>query len=162
MDIYTVIKQDHDEARGVMEKIMRARSPERREALVAELRHAILMHAETEEATWYAALRQFPEMEDKMAHAREEHDVVEELLDSIVRLAGDQDKFLIEFGEIKMGLEHHMHEEENELFPKSRELISPRQARELGEQMRALEDDYVDRNMLAISAINYLNRAAYN
>ena len=154
MNIYHLIKKDHDEAKDLMARIMRASAPEKRQALLDELKQLVLVHAKTEEATWYAALSEFPEFAEKINHTKEEHDTIEDLFSEVAGLSADQDRFLVLFGEIKMGLEHHFHEEEDEMFPKSQELISDDRADELGREMKELKDDYIDMSLGAQKTLN--------
>lgn len=144
MDIYSLIKKDHDDTKALMERIMSSRSSDERLELLNELKQLVLLHAKTEEATWYSALAEFPQLAHKIEHTKEEHDTIEDLFAEVAEVSAQDDKFLIMFGEIKMGLEHHFHEEEDDMFPKSKELISEDQALELGREMKELKDEYVD------------------
>lgn len=140
MDIHAVIKTDHDEARELMEKIVRARADHRREEMALELKEMILLHAKSEEATYYNALIE-KGMEQKMSHAKEEHETVEKLFAELESINPASDRWLIVFGEIKQGLEHHMEEEEGDIFKKSQELISAEEGEQLGAEMLELKEE---------------------
>jgi hemerythrin superfamily protein len=152
MDIYNVIQKDHEEAKGIMQKIMSARSETTRKRLLDELMVAIEVHAKTEEQTFYEALRQHEETREKAEHGKEEHETVEQLFAQIAKVKPENDKWLILFGEIKMALEHHMKEEEEEMFEKARKVLASSEAKELGKQMENLKEETRQEVMKMVAA----------
>ena len=161
MDIYAVIQQDHEGIRATMAKTLRARSPERRDALVAELRQAVALHVQTEAATWHQALLAFPDLKAQITETREAYDAAQGMIDTLARLTAEPMPFLSLFDEVQDALEHLMREEEEKVFPLSRHYLSNAQAEMLGERMRLLEDDYVDGRLLAAGVGRHLSGSAY-
>lgn len=140
MDIFSYLKKDHQEIKGLLEKATNARSPEKRSELLRKLKEAVLLHAKTEEATFYAALYKRG-MDRKMDHAKKEHKEVEDLFLRMSRTAKDSDKLLILLGEVKMGLEHHIEEEETEIFEKARSLLDSTESQLLAEKMQEMKEE---------------------
>lgn len=140
MDIHAVIKTDHDEAKELMQKIVRARADHRRQEMAEQLKEMILLHARSEEQAYYVPLEE-KGMSKKMEHARHEHETVEKLFAELESISPESDKWLIVFGEIKQGLEHHMEEEEGDIFKKADELLSEEEKQELGSKMLQLKEE---------------------
>ena len=147
MDIHAFIKQQHDEARELMQQITDTSDSELRAELLDELKKSILLHARTEEATYYEAMKEFKELKEKAHHSQEEHETVEDIFAQLDKVRSDNDQFLILFGEVKMGLAHHMHEEEDELFPKTKRLFGKQRSNELGDEMQELQGEYLEQNL---------------
>lgn len=143
MNIYSLIKKDHDEAREIMDEIMAAKdNPDECEQLIEELKLAILSHAKSEEKVFYSALKETGEKElaEEVPHFIKEHKEVEQLFDEICEMEATDPLWWERFGEIRMGLLHHMEEEEQEVFREAKQEIESREAKELGMEMEELEE----------------------
>lgn len=143
MEIYAKLKTDHQQVKALLKDIEETteRAVKSRTALYAELKSLVLAHAEAESATFYTALesKKLPE-KVMMPEAHAEHDIVKVLfreLDSLdcgtVEWSG---KFLV----LKENLEHHIREEEAEIFKAARQVLAGDEAQLLGEEMEALEE----------------------
>lgn len=135
-DIFTVIKNDHDKAKDIMADIMVTNDIEERLDLLDELKQEILLHAKTEEATFYRRMKQEDkEMREEMDHAKKEHETVEKFFREIGRLDPELGEWFVKFGQIRQALEHHMMEEEEEIFPEARKMLDRQEALQLGQDM---------------------------
>ena len=128
MNVLNRIVEDHEHQRRLMEQIGNTTgdSPERRElfrAFSAELR----AHAAAEEHAFYAELLKETETTDQSRHSVAEHqealDIVEELEQADMSSAG----WLNRFNTLVHDNEHHMVEEEEEVFPLARKHVSDSQ-----------------------------------
>lgn len=102
------------------------------------------MHADTENATFYRALRQFYLTKENIEHAEEEHDEVKTLLSALGNHPIDSDQWMEQFGELKHAVSHHVQEEENEIFAKAKTLLSQDQANQLAAEMAALKQNQLE------------------
>ena len=141
MDIFTYIKKDHEAVSALFKKAIAAKGQQRQqyfETIAAEL----LLHAKSEEKTFYAAIKEQAkdeELQDKMPHAKEEHEEIVEWINNVSKEKTDSDQWLIAFGELKHAVEHHVKEEEEEIFPKAKKVIDKAQAVELAKKMDELK-----------------------
>lgn len=142
MNIYSVIKKDHDEARTMMEQILALPDTRVRLRIFEQLKVAILSHAKSEEKTFYQALKATgdKELTDEVPHFKEEHKEVESLFEQIEKLDSNSPLWWERFGELRQALLHHMKEEEKEVFPEAKKEIESAEASELGERMEVMED----------------------
>ncbi len=139
MDIYNVLHQDHQKVKHLMTEILATDNKKKKVILLLELSKAVLIHAKTEENVFYERLEQEPHLREQMDHAREEHKKVEDLLDKLIDMKPEDAQWINVFSEIKKGLEHHIQEEENEIFPSAKKVIDVREAEELGTEMALIE-----------------------
>ena len=153
MDIFTTIRNDHDLARQLMQRLTAARSPELRQHLCEELRQAVRVHSRAEEATFYAALRDCPAYEDGMTHSTAEHEAIDERLDEAVKAGSTSPWFLPLYGEARLLLERHMTEEEDLIFPLAKKLLTEIHAQRLGRDMRQLKDDYIEADFMSCATL---------
>lgn len=131
-DIFTRLKQDHDRHREMLERVANTSgdSAERREAFEA-LRIDVSAHANAEEQSLYAEMLGRPDLQDKGRHSVAEHKEVDEYFEDLVDKDFDSTGWLTRFKTMKERLEHHMDEEENEIFAAARKDLSAERAIEL-------------------------------
>lgn len=151
MNIYSIIKQDHDQAREIMDEIIVNPPIKKRLALFEELRVAILSHAKAEEKTFYEALKQEgdEDLKEEVPHFVKEHKEAEKLFDEIERIDPGSHLWWERFGELRKALTHHMEEEEKEVFPQAKQEIDTSEATELGQRMETLEEKQKQKLMAA-------------
>lgn len=143
MDIYNYLKKDHRLVADLMEQVCETMDQKKREQLYMQIREELTIHADTEEKTFYAAIEEKggKQLQEKEEHAEEEHDEIRKFI-SQIDAAKSKDEWLIAFGELKHAVEHHVEEEEGEIFEKARKVISDAQAVKLAEEMDALKKKY--------------------
>jgi hypothetical protein len=90
-----------------------------------------------EETVFYPALEQHEELKDMVAEALKEHQEVKTLLEEIEELGSGSHDFRGKLQEMMEGVEHHVAEEEGEMFPKVREVFDERELDELGTQLNS-------------------------
>ena len=141
MDIYSYLKKDHDKVNKLMKQITEARAAEERQELFDTMSSELLLHASTEEQTFYRALeeRGGKQLQEKADHAEQEHDEIESLIQQLRKSNPEESAWLINFGVLKHAVEHHVEEEEGEIFDKARKILSEHQAERLAEEMDALK-----------------------
>ena len=122
--IYEAIKADHDTHRDMLERIAETSgdSPERREAWDA-FYHDVKSHAAAEEETFYSKLISETWGQDAARHSVHEHQQLDDIMEELH--AGDMSSpgWLTRFKTLKHDYEHHMDEEENEVFIRAKEVI---------------------------------------
>ncbi len=95
----------------------------RRTVLLTQLKHALGKHSFQEENTVYAMMRERGLMEPAQM-LNEEHGEVKRMLFDLTEIARSDPQWIAKVRELRVLLEHHMAEEENELFPKLRSSLS--------------------------------------
>lgn len=142
MDIYTYIEQDHRRVAKLIDELLSVNLLAFQERVFHQIRLELSLHAEAEEQTFYAALHEASEranFEDRVVHAKEDHAEMRELLDFLMNEALTSPKWMEKFGELKHAIEHHVKEEETEIFSKARRILSAEQASQLAQDMERVK-----------------------
>jgi hemerythrin superfamily protein len=142
MDIYQVIKQDHDLMRSILKKVdaTEKKNIGKRDELFTPLKNELMMHQQVEEAVLYNALKDVEETRADALEAIAEHHLVNGLLEELALMPKDSDEWFAKFGVLKELVEHHMEEEEGDFFAAARKVLDRKQAAELGKQMRGKKE----------------------
>lgn len=141
-DIYEAIKTDHDDHRRVLDKLdtTQGDSAERRE-FFATLKQEVEAHAAAEEQTFYASLIAEPDGQEKARHSVSEHKEASDLIEELDEMDYSSTGWLTKFRSLKDALEHHMEEEEDEVFARARKLIPESEAQKLAGEFEARKQD---------------------
>jgi hemerythrin superfamily protein len=97
-----------------------------RSALLAKLKYALTKHSLQEENVVYPALRQ-ANLASDADHLGEEHGYVKTYLYELETLPNDSPEWLARVRDFRQMIESHMREEEDEIFPRFREMLSEEQ-----------------------------------
>ena len=128
MDLFRLIRQDHQKAKRLFERLAEtAGGTQSRPRLFAELKHELELHAEVEEKYFYPALRSHDEAKDLIEEALEEHGDMKEALVALDRGDKESDSWTDRLDELQEDVEHHVEEEEAEIFPLAQKLLDSTQ-----------------------------------
>lgn len=137
MNAFTLLKNDHKKVAGIMEKIdaTTERALKTREELFTQLKTELDIHAEIEETILYPVLEKGKETHDISLEAYEEHRLVKQLLSELESEPKDGEEWTAKFTVLKENVEHHVEEEEGEMFKKARSVLSEEEIEELGTRL---------------------------
>jgi Hemerythrin HHE cation binding domain. len=140
MNAIQLLMNDHMEASGLMEQIEIADKGDRStKELFNQLKQALTVHTEIEEKIFYPELKKFDETKDLIPEAFEEHQEVKDILAEMSTLSPADDEFMDKLTELRDGVEHHVEEEENEMFPKAEKVLGQSRLEELGRQLEQMK-----------------------
>ena len=136
----TMLKADHAAVKKLLRQLNETteRAVKERERLVSEIERALKTHAQLEEEVFYPAFKAAAEdtdAEDLFYEAAEEHHVVDMVLPALKAADPKSPEFTAKAKVLKDLIEHHVMEEEGEMFVQARKLFEDSQLRELGELM---------------------------
>ena len=137
MNAFTLLKADHKKVAGIFEKLepTTERGVKTREDLFAQLKTELDIHTRIEETILYPALKEAEETHDITLEAYEEHAVVKQLLAELDEMSKDQEEWGAKLKVLQENVEHHVEEEEGEMFPKARKVLSEEEVEALGERL---------------------------
>ncbi|HEY9239835.1 MAG TPA: hemerythrin domain-containing protein [Burkholderiaceae bacterium] len=123
-DALALLENDHKEVRKLFkayEKLAKdeAGSDERLE-MAQQICEMLTVHAEIEEEIFYPAMRAALDADDLLDEAEVEHASAKELIAQIEAMDADDDLFDAKVKVLGEYVDHHVQEEENEMFPKAR------------------------------------------
>jgi iron-sulfur cluster repair protein YtfE (RIC family) len=143
MDAFELLKKDHEKVSGIFEKLepTTERGVKTREELFAQLKHELEIHSKIEEQILYPVLKEAEETHDITMEAFEEHNVVKTLLTELDELSKDDETWEAKLTVLKENVEHHVEEEEGEMFKKARKVLSSEQIEDLGTRLEAAKKE---------------------
>jgi len=134
MDAFSLLKADHRKVAGLFERLESARG-QAKLRVFEQIKMELDLHTHIEEKIFYPALEKPSETHDITLEAYEEHAVVKNLLKELSRAKTANDEWEAQAKVLKENVEHHVEEEENELFPKAEEALGEEKIEALGERM---------------------------
>lgn len=142
MDAIEMLTRDHRKVEELFGKLERTADPSARAELVQELADEVLVHAHVEEQVVYPTARErLEDADDLVRDALREHQEVEKkLLELLDADAGDGD-FMEKVTELRDLIDHHVEEEENELFPRLEEELGEDGLETLGDEVAQAKEE---------------------
>ena len=137
MNAFQLLKEDHQKVSGIFQQLepTTERAEKTRTELFAKLREELDVHARVEETIFYPAIKQEAETREIVLEGFEEHHVVKMLLKELEALPVDTEQWTAKLKVLQENVEHHVEEEEGEMFQKARQVLSEEQINELGARM---------------------------
>src|SRR5215207_6341020 len=136
MDAFNLLKADHRKVEELFSQLESARGPAKLRVF-EQIRMELELHTHIEEKIFYPALEEPQETQELTLEAYEEHDVVKKLLQQLGRARSTNEEWEAQAKVLQENVEHHVEEEENELFTKAQSALSEEEIEELGVQMEA-------------------------
>ncbi|MDQ1639129.1 MAG: hypothetical protein QOF62_2468 [Pyrinomonadaceae bacterium] len=136
MNAFELLKKDHKKVAQLFKEV-EAASGQTKKQIFSRLKKELDVHANTEERIFYPALENKEEAREITLEAYEEHKVVKDLLGELDSGDASQDEWDAKLTVLKENVEHHVDEEEGELFSKARQALSKQEIEELGVEMEA-------------------------
>lgn len=116
--IFKDLKADHDRHRELLAKIGETHGDsEDRRTLFEKFRVEVSAHAAAEEESLYATMLGKPDLRDDARHSVSEHKEVDDFLGELADMDMSSSGWLTKFKEMRHRYEHHIDEEEEDMFP---------------------------------------------
>jgi len=136
MDAIELLKEDHQR----VEKIFSAmEKKENRQKMFPELDRELSVHAEIEEKIFYPATKEAEPTRDLVLESIEEHKQIKMVLADLEQADMTTDVWGAALKVLEEDVMHHVGEEENELFPRVRKVLSKEQLQDLGARLEELK-----------------------
>lgn len=133
MKATALLVQQHRKVRTLFKKLESGRSEPA--PLLTELANDLVAHMAIEQEIFYPAIVSIAP--DLVAESFEEHALAEIALKRLLQTDPEDESFSARVTTAKELVEHHVHEEEDELFPKLEKKLRDEQLEELGKQMKS-------------------------
>jgi iron-sulfur cluster repair protein YtfE (RIC family) len=137
MSLYAEIKSDHDRHRDLMKRILNTSGDSaERQTLWQRFRNDLEAHAAAEEQSLYAELIAEEQSQPQARHSVAEHKESSDLVEKLDAMEMSNPGWLQAFQTLADDLEHHMSEEEQDVFDVSKAMIGDTRAEELATRFR--------------------------
>ncbi len=137
MNALELLKSDHDKVDELFKQAEATEDENKKHGLFTQIKMELLTHTHIEETIFYPAIMVNEDIKDIVLEGIEEHKQAKTLLCEIPNLSAESEKFDPKFKVLMEDIEHHVKEEEDEMFPMVKKAFDKQQLEELGAQMAA-------------------------
>lgn len=142
MNAIELLKTQHEEAKALFDQI-EAAEDEDKEELFEQLADALAVHATIEEKHFYPATKN-ARTEELLQEAVEEHLSVKRLIADLLDMSPEDAQFDAKVTVLREQVEHHVEEEEGELFPRVKKMFKEDELEDLGMVMEDMAEELKD------------------
>jgi iron-sulfur cluster repair protein YtfE (RIC family) len=141
MDAISLLKADHEKVKSLFNKTESASESEQL-SLFKQIHEELEIHTHIEETILYPRLKEIEELKDITMEAVEEHHQAKVIMREISSLSDDSSKFEPKLKVLQEDIEHHVQEEEEEMFPKMQKIFSSEDLEALGAELEAEKKNF--------------------
>jgi hemerythrin superfamily protein len=149
-----LLKADHAAVKKLFAQEQRAakQDDEKKQSIFDQIKDALTVHATIEEEIFYPAVKKARQehvkekarqehVKDEVREGYEEHRQIKNLLAQIASITPDDETWDMKIKVLKEDVEHHVKEEEGEMFPDARKFLGERRLIELGAELQARKQE---------------------
>jgi hypothetical protein len=138
MDCLQLLHDEHQEVKELFRELEKAEG-RKAQQLWSEISMKLSLHEEMEETHFYPQLKKDDRAKEIILEAYQEHHVMDVLIEEINGLKPDAEEFHPKVTVLQENTEHHIEEEEGELFPKVRKIWDVDKRKEVGAKMEEMK-----------------------
>ena len=137
MDAIAMLEAEHRQMRKLLAELEATteRGVKTRQELFARIKGDLTLHEVIEEEIFYPELKAHPKAEDIVLEGYEEHHVVDLVMGELESLDVDDETWGPKAKVMKENVEHHMEEEEGDMFKQARQVFDKAELEDLGRRM---------------------------
>ena len=140
-DAIALLKADHQRVKDLFTQYEATDNVETKRTLAEQVFRELDTHAQLEENVFYPTVNEETEEGPELVkESLSEHETVKILIQELRSMAHETDEFDAKFHELIQNVEHHVEEEEAEMFPLAEEELGD-DLDEMGEEMQELKAD---------------------
>lgn len=144
MDIFSRLKTDHDRMRSMIKEIKETSDRAKCGQLYQTMHDEVIAHSLVEEKVLYQSLTGSEDAGEKAMEGWNEHHLIEGLLEELILMSPDSAGWKAKFQVLGELLEHHIEEEEEELFEEARKTLDDSRAKTLGQEFDRRKGQMLD------------------
>lgn len=142
--LFEELKQDHKEVKALLTSILRTDDASERDELFTKMKTALVAHSEAEEEMFYPRLEEEEDSRTDALEARVEHDIVSRLLSELEEMDDKtSDEWTAKCSVLKDLVEHHVEEEESQIFKDARKVLGKEQLTELAGEFESAKEAHM-------------------
>ena len=137
MNAIEMLEGQHREVDDLFAQLDETEDDDECEQLFTQLADKLAIHAKIEETHFYPAVKA-SRTEDILMESLEEHLGIKRILADMVEMDADDEHFEAKLKVLQEQVEHHVEEEEDDLFPKVKKILSEDQLVAVAQEMQAM------------------------
>ena len=140
MDAIAMLKKQHREVAALFKQLEKAKSAKPRRDIFEKIADALAVHATIEERHFYPAVMK-TQTEDLLLEAVEEHLEIKRVISDMLDMDAEDDQFAAKATVLQEDIEHHVKEEETDLFPKVEKLFDKAELESIAAAMEETQEE---------------------
>jgi hemerythrin superfamily protein len=142
MDAIKLLEQQHREVESLFEKFESAEDTNAKMEVFTLIADMLSAHTSIEEKIFYPSIYVGPTA-DKLREAVEEHLSAKRVIADLLDMDAADEQFTAKMKVLQELVEHHVEEEEDDLFPTVRKLMAKQELEVMGEQMESSYEELI-------------------
>lgn len=135
-----MLESQHREVEDLFAKLEKADRGDRKQKLFTQIADKLAVHASIEEEAFYPAVKA-KRTEDILLESLEEHLGIKRVLADLIDLDASDETFDAKTKVLQEQVEHHVGEEEDDLFPKVKKIFDEETLIAIAQQMALLQEE---------------------
>jgi hemerythrin superfamily protein len=137
-----LLKKQHRSVKALFKKVEKTEDGRQRRQLMEQIASELMMHTKIEEEIFYPAVREVgtSKAEEMVDEAIEEHHVVDLVLAELPKVDPEDERFHAKMTVLSELVEHHVEEEEEEMFPMAEKKLGKERMQALAGQMQQMAE----------------------
>ncbi len=142
MDAFQILAKDHRVVDQLFERIEKTdnRGANQRGQLYQKLHNELELHTQLEEKFFYPTLKEHNDTKELVSKSLDENSEIKQMLHEIRSLSAEDDQWSEMINELKMTVQHHVRQEEDQIFPAARAKLDEAQINELGRRIQKMKE----------------------
>jgi hemerythrin-like domain-containing protein len=143
MDAMKLLEEDHRKVKRLLDEGDKTteQATKRRTELLTELVTNLQIHETIEEEIFYPALEEHAKTKEIALEGYEEHHAVDNIVAELLALDPSDETWSAKFTVMKENIEHHIEEEEGEMFKKARQALDDDELSEIADMMESRREE---------------------
>jgi iron-sulfur cluster repair protein YtfE (RIC family) len=139
-----MLHQDHEKVRGLFAQLeaIGEEDDSRREQIFMSLYRELDLHSQAEEKFFYSQLKGEDETRELILESLDEHKAVKQLLDELEAMDKATPEWSSKLATLQENVEHHVQEEEGQLFPLAKKVLSDDEAAGIAEDIESFKEEH--------------------
>jgi hemerythrin-like domain-containing protein len=142
MEATKLLRKQHEEVKRLFAQYEDAGPRSEKNGLFEKIADALAAHSTVEEKLFYPSVYVGP-LKSQLEEAVEEHLAAKRIIADLLKMAPEDKQFDAKMAVLKEAIEHHVEEEEGELFPKVEKNFESGELAVMGEQMETMFEELV-------------------
>lgn len=145
MNILNTLKKEHREVKHLFKMIENTSGKKTRQKIFRKLKNSLDAHMIAEEDVFYSRLKDGETSKNEILEAFEEHHMAKLISDEIANLPLDDESWMAKVTVFKEMIDHHVEEEETEIFKRAKKQFTEEELSYLNEEFESRRDEFVER-----------------
>lgn len=143
VELFELLQKDHDRVKGILEDLSETseKAEKTRRTGFDRLKEELIPHMRAEEQAFYPVLKSLEETRELALEALEEHHVAETVLSELGSMSMTDEAWTAKLQVFQELLEHHIEEEEGEIFDQAEEVLDEDQLQDIMQQVQSIKQE---------------------